>query len=381
MKYNLRSQKGLTLIELVMVIIIIGIIAGVAMKSMDSAIETGRVESTKSELNELAHAIAGNPDLVNNGTRSDFGYVGDVGSLPPDLEALATNPGGYSTWNGPYIQSDFTQASDDYRKDGWGSEYVYGGGVTIISNGSGSDITRQFAGSVADLADNGVKGTVLDAEGIPPGIFSSDVEISLEYPDGSGSMTGSTINPSPNGNYIFGGIPVGHHILTAINSSTNDTVISYVTVLPRSSIVNNIRFGSALWGAGNSSNGSGIQYVAGSASIYGSSGQNVRFEIFNDTGEDITITWLKATYDHIPAAYYERIRWSNANVANSSNPRYSSGDQVNFSSSKSINNGEIQTIELEIFRDSQTGGGSYEYMAGTTFTVQLSDNSEISFSP
>lgn len=78
----IRSQKGMTLIELVMVIIIIGIIAGVAMESMDSVIETGRFESTRKELDALASAIVGNPDLVSNGSRIDFGYVGGIGAPP-----------------------------------------------------------------------------------------------------------------------------------------------------------------------------------------------------------------------------------------------------------------------------------------------------------
>ena len=135
----IASEKGMTLIELVMVIIIIGILAGIAMKSMDSAIETGRFETTRKELNHLAGAIVGNPDLVNNGVRTDFGYVGDVGALPASLDELVTAPAGYSTWRGPYIKSDFVQSSDDYKTDAWGVEYAYVG-LAITSTGSGSNI-------------------------------------------------------------------------------------------------------------------------------------------------------------------------------------------------------------------------------------------------
>jgi len=103
----LGNQKGMTLIELVMVIIIIGILAGVGMKSMDSALVTAKIESTKRELDALAGAVAGNPDIISNGCRVDFGYMGDVGSLPANLDALVTSPGGYATWKGPYIKNNF----------------------------------------------------------------------------------------------------------------------------------------------------------------------------------------------------------------------------------------------------------------------------------
>nr|MBN2277691.1 prepilin-type N-terminal cleavage/methylation domain-containing protein [candidate division Zixibacteria bacterium] len=380
MEKRLKSQQGLTLIELVMVIIIIGILAGVAMKSMDSVIETGRVESTKTELNALAKAIAGDPDLINNGTRADFGYVGDVGSLPPDLDALISTPGGFATWNGPYISSNFTQTPDDFKKDAWGVLYIYGGGTSITSTGSGSTITRQFASAVSDLTSNTIQGSVMDAEGIPPGIYSTGVNIVLEYPDGAGAMTSTAVNPSPNGNYSISGLPIGHHIMTTVNTTTGDTVVSYVTVLPKSSVVNNIRFGSALWGAGNSSSGSGLQYVTGSAVLNGTYGQNIYFQIYNNTGANVSISWIKVTYDHVPAAYFERVRWGSNTVANRTNPRYGSGDQVDFSSTMGINNGSSQTIRLERFRDAQTGSAGYEYMNGTNVTIMFSDNSEITFS-
>ena len=139
-----KSESGFTLVEVVMVIIIMAIIAAVAMRSMDKGLETARVEETRNEMNQLAEAIAGNPSLYSNGMRTSFGYVGDVGSLPANLDALTTNPG-YGTWKGPYIRSDFSGYASDFKKDAWGVNYVYNAAArTITSTGSGTNIVVTF---------------------------------------------------------------------------------------------------------------------------------------------------------------------------------------------------------------------------------------------
>ena len=103
MRKHLSQNYGFTLIEVVIVILIAGIIASVALRSAVTISDTARTEETKQELESLAIAIIGNTKLENNGVRSDFGYVGDVGAMPPNLDALKSNPGSYSTWKGPYI--------------------------------------------------------------------------------------------------------------------------------------------------------------------------------------------------------------------------------------------------------------------------------------
>jgi len=45
-------------------------------------------EETRKEIDRLACAIAGNPELYDNGIRSDFGYIGDTGAMTP----TATQP-------------------------------------------------------------------------------------------------------------------------------------------------------------------------------------------------------------------------------------------------------------------------------------------------
>ncbi|MCK4371866.1 MAG: prepilin-type N-terminal cleavage/methylation domain-containing protein, partial [candidate division Zixibacteria bacterium] len=107
MTARLTSETGYSLIELIIVIVIVAIIASVAVKSLKGTNEVVRTEETKAELEQLAYAVAGNPAVLSGGARTDYGYVGDVGALPPNLDALVTNPGGYGTWDGPYVRDDF----------------------------------------------------------------------------------------------------------------------------------------------------------------------------------------------------------------------------------------------------------------------------------
>lgn len=244
---RITCNSGLTLIELVIVIVIAGILATVALKSMGVVTQTARVEQTKSELEKLAFAIVGNPTLENNGVRTDFGYVGDVGSMPPDLDALFTNPGGYSTWNGPYIKRRFSQITNDYKEDAWGVAYTYSTN-NITSTGSGSNIVRKMGNAVSDFTSNRVSGLVLDLDGTPPGpVYTDSITVSLNYPNGSGGTATVSTTVDPGGYFSFSSIPIGNHDIVIIYLPDNDTTGRFVSLLPNSSTYTEYHLGSDLW--------------------------------------------------------------------------------------------------------------------------------------
>lgn len=240
-----RNNRGFTLIELVIVIIIVGILASVAVRKLGTSLETARYEHTMKELNALAEAIAGNPSLYAEGARTDFGYVGDIGSLPPNLDALVTNPGGYSTWDGPYISRGLDQ--NEFKTDGWAVSYTYID-TLIRSTGSGGNIDKLFAISSSAILNNTVQGYLVDADDEMPGVIYRDsLEIRLTYPDGSGSLTTSTINPTAQGSFSFSGIPVGNHTLRVIHIPDSDTTTYTVSVTPQSVIRMAVTFPADLW--------------------------------------------------------------------------------------------------------------------------------------
>ena len=238
------NDRGFTLIELVIVILVIGVIATVATFRVQESVETARYEQTKQELDHLVRAIAGNPEVYTDGARSDFGFVGDNGRLPATLDQLTQNPGGWSTWDGPYMKPGL--ASDDFKKDAWNINYVYADTV-IRSTGSGSNIDRFIANS-SDLLSNTVTGLVIDADLESPGTgYADSLRVQLIYPNGSGALNTATVTPDALGRFSYAGIPIGNHVLRVIHLPATDTMSYQIAVSPGRNLDLEIIFPADLW--------------------------------------------------------------------------------------------------------------------------------------
>jgi general secretion pathway protein G len=237
------DNSGFTLIEIVIVIVILGILAGVATMQFGSNINDAKFEATMSEMNALARAIVGNQQISSNGTRTNFSYVGDVGSLPPNLDALYSNPG-FGTWNGPYMDGSSLAS---IRTDEWGTNYIFQD-TLIRSVGSGQNIDKIFAISTASLLSNRLNGRIVDASGDRPSAsYLDSVLIRLYYPNGTGGIASPFTNPDTKGQFNFTGIPIGMHTLEIIYLPENDTLSHSVSINPGRDANLDIVFPADLW--------------------------------------------------------------------------------------------------------------------------------------
>ena len=116
-----RSQRGFSLIELLIVMVILGLLASLVGPKMFGKLGTAKQKTAKIQIEMLMTALDA--------------YRLDVGSYPAGrdgLNGLATNPG-VDNWDGPYLKKSVPP-------DPWGSPYEYRnpgehGEVDIVSYG------------------------------------------------------------------------------------------------------------------------------------------------------------------------------------------------------------------------------------------------------
>ncbi len=101
-------RGGFTLTELLVVMVIIVLLAGMAVTVVPKRIEEARIATTKSQLKTVEQAV----------TQYEI-HCQDPPSQSEGLQALVTKPSGEHAerWKGEYL--------DVVPKDGWGRDFVY----------------------------------------------------------------------------------------------------------------------------------------------------------------------------------------------------------------------------------------------------------------
>lgn len=99
---RLRKQRGFTLVEILIVLALIGIVAGLAMSNLGEIFSGGKVKAAQTWVNSTGEAYV-------------TSYFALVGEYPRSLADLKTPPPGTP----PFVK----RKSD--LEDPWGKEYVY----------------------------------------------------------------------------------------------------------------------------------------------------------------------------------------------------------------------------------------------------------------
>ncbi len=258
------APTGLTLLELVMVLVILSVVATAAVQALQPRVDNARFERTRAILADVQRAALGNSGSRQaDGTPLLQGFVADVGCLPPapstsldgssqdplrplwDLrDPLAqsfpfrirpgpSEPHDFSNvqlpcgWRGPYLEPGLGATS---VRDGWGSPFSASpidGEIREIVWQSPLDPEQQL---MLDLrgARTVVSGNLVGGGEIPAG-----VEVYMLAPDPRSSLDVLRVAPDEDAqpqSFYFAEIPVGVRAVVVVVEGRQ--LVKYLYVPP-----------------------------------------------------------------------------------------------------------------------------------------------------
>lgn len=98
------KQAGFTLVEILLVVVIIGILMGVAMPKLSGQRRRAEISAAKADVEAIGTALRL--------------YELDMGEFPKSIQGLLSAPGNARNWSGPYLEKGMPT-------DPWGNSYVY----------------------------------------------------------------------------------------------------------------------------------------------------------------------------------------------------------------------------------------------------------------
>ena len=129
----LNTKSGFTLIEILLVVVIIGILAAVAVPRLGGRVRQSQEAAAKASIDAIGLALRL--------------YEVDNGSYPGSLQGLVASPGNAPNWRGPYLEKGIP-------KDPWGNEFLYAQPGSHNPNGYDlSSLGADGAGSGDDICN------------------------------------------------------------------------------------------------------------------------------------------------------------------------------------------------------------------------------------
>jgi hypothetical protein len=383
-----RTQQGIGILSAVVLLAVIAVSIVLAAPMVYQVIAADNTTKTSNNLQNLKIAITGNPHLLNNGGRVDFGYIGTVGNVPSQLSDLwlAGSKRTYSFdsvkrvgagWIGPYLPNVFANDLLAMDSDLFSRPLIYTS--TAFTRPSDNQV---IAARILSAGADGVTGT------------GDDMYIDILKGEVFATVTGTLYRQAVTvaGATVTLNLPVNGAVGTQNVTTDSNGVFTFT----------NVPFGFR-----SLSISPLMTYSSGSASTTGGGNpkSSIKFVMTNYAANSVAVSSITATYNR--TMYFESVQFGNTTVWNFNNgTRAASGQTLLFSSSQTVGGsgkptqvvpirvdqqnvttpnvfirgvGSSVTVTLNNFNTVQTGTGTAISPSGATFTINFSDGSSNTF--
>lgn len=381
-------NRGVGLLTAVALLTVIALSIVIAAPVVYQVVASDNTVKTSTNLQTLKTALAGNPRLLIQGSRADYGFIGTMGTMPSQLSKLwlAGSQPTYTFdsvkkvgagWVGPYTPNAFVEDLLAMDRDLFGQALTYTS--TPFTRPSDNQVV---AVRIQSAGADGIAGT------------SDDMLVDILKGEIFSTVTGKLVK----------GTQAVPFATVTLNLPVNGAVGTQTTTTNSSGV---FTFTDVPFGFRSVSVDPKLTYEPNSATAQGN--KDLRFTVTNYASNNVTITSMTATYSG--TKYFETIKFGNDTVFDYSLAPYNgtrgqSGQTITFTTSELVTGsgkpsqvipvrvdqevtttpdlvirgvGKSVTVILGNFNSSLTGAGSNVSPSGTTFTINFSDGSQNTF--